>query len=328
MEAGGMNQEKRELAMVGLFVLVAGALLVGTVFALGGMSGGQVKTYRAYFPFAGGVEPGTTVRYSGGPKVGRVEKVGIDPQNPSRIEVTFSVDADLPVKLDSRVKIMSMTPLGDNHVEILPGTAEAALAPTGTQLPSDAYVDLSSLMAQVQGIAPQAQQLMKTLDDRVIELKVTLSRVNDLLSAQNRSNLSAMLADSRGMIQENRPQIKSTLEHLNEVSGRLQPVLDDLRKTSAQANQTLEHVDAMIGENRPDLRQAVLELRQSLATVTSLTGRLDQTVDVNSENIDEVLDNLRHVTENLKEITDTIKARPYLLIRSSAPPEHKPGGAR
>ena len=67
----------------------------------------------------------------------------------------------------------------------------------------------------------------------------------------------------------------------------LQPVLDDLRKTSAQANQTLDHVDAMIGENRPDIHQAVLELRESLATVTTLTGRLNQTVDVNSDNIDE-----------------------------------------
>jgi phospholipid/cholesterol/gamma-HCH transport system substrate-binding protein len=323
-----MTQTKREQAMVGMFVLVAGALLVGAVFALGGMSARKVKIYHAYFPFAGGVEPGTTVRYSGGPKVGRVEKLGIDPQNSSRIDVTFSVDVDLPVKKDSRVRIMSMTPLGDNHVEILPGAAESPFAPTGSLLPSDEYVDLNSLMVQVQDITPQAQQLIKSLNDRVIELKVTLGRVNDLMSPQNRANLSAILADSHGMIQENRPQLKSTLEHLNEVSGRLQPVLDDLRKTSAQANQTLDHVDAMIGENRPDIRQAVLELRQSLATVTSLTGRLDQTVDVNSENIDEALDNLRDVTENLKELTDTIKARPYLLIRSSHQPEHKPGGAR
>ena len=323
-----MRQAKREQAMVGLFVLVAGALLVGTIFALGGITGRKVKTYRAFFPFAGGVEPGTAVRYSGGPKVGRVEKVQIDPRNPSRIEVTFSVDSDLPVKMDSRVKIMSMTPLGDNHVEILPGAAASAAAPTGALLPSDAYVDLSSLMAEVQDIAPQAQELIKSLNDRVVELKVTLGRVNDLMSDRNRSNLSAVLADSRGLIQENRPQLKSTLEHLNEVSGRLQPVLDDLRKTEAQATQTLDHVDTVIGENRPDLHQAVLELRQSLATVTSLTGRLDQTVDVNSENIDEVLDNLRDVTENLKELTDTIKARPYLLIRSTAQPEHKPGDAR
>jgi phospholipid/cholesterol/gamma-HCH transport system substrate-binding protein len=115
---------------------------------------------------------------------------------------------------------------------------------------------------------------------------------------------------------------------LNAVSARLQPVLDDLQKTSATANQALDHVDAMIGEDRPDLHQAVLELRQSLTTVVNLTGRLNQTFDVNSDNIDEVLHNLRDVTENLKEITDTIKARPYLLIRSSPPPEHKPGDAR
>jgi len=323
-----MTQAKREQVMVGLFVLVAAALLVGTVFAVGGITGRPVKTYRADFTFAGGVEQGTEVRYSGGPKIGRVDKVGIDPQDPSRIELTFSVDADLPVKTDSPVKIMAMTPLGDNHVEVLPGTAASAVAPTGTLLPSDAYVDLNTLMAQVQAITPQAQQLLTTLNDRVVELKVTLVRVNDLLSAENRSNLSAVLADSRGMIQENRPQLKSTLQNLNDVSGRLQPVLDDLRKTSATANQTLDHVDAMIGEDRPDIHQAVQELRQSLATVGSLTGRLDQTVDVNSENFDEVLDNLRDVTENLKEITDTIKARPYLLIRSSPPPEHKPGDAR
>jgi phospholipid/cholesterol/gamma-HCH transport system substrate-binding protein len=320
-----MMQAKREQAMVGLFVLIAAALLVGTVIALGGMTGRQVKTYHAFFPFAGGVEAGTTVRYSGGPKVGRVEKLQIDPQNVSRIDVTFSVDADLPVKTDSHVKIMSMTPLGDNHVEIMPGSAGAAPAPSGTVLPSDAYVDLSSLMAQVQDIAPQAQELIKTLNERAVELKVTLGRVDDLMSERNRANLSGILADSRGMIQENRPQIKSTIEHLNEVSGHLQPVLDDLRKTSAQATETLDHIDAMIGENRPDIHQAVLELRRSLVIVTSLTGRLDQTVDVNSENIDEVLDNLRDVTENLKVLTDEIKARPYLLIRSTPEHEHKPG---
>jgi phospholipid/cholesterol/gamma-HCH transport system substrate-binding protein len=323
-----MTQAKREQVMVGLFVLVAAALLVGTVFAVGGISGRHVKTYRAYFTFAGGIESGTEVRYSGGPKVGRVEKMRIDPQDPSRIEMTFSVDADLPVKMDSRVKIMSMTPLGDNHVEMVPGTSGSADAPAGTRLPSDAYVDLNTLMAQVQEITPQAQELLTTLNDRVVELKVTLGRVNDLLSAENRSNLSAVLADSRGLIQENRPQVKSILEHLNDVSRRLQPLLDDLRKTSATANQALDHVDALIGEDRPDIHQALLELRQSLTTAVSLTGRLDQTVDVNSENIDEALDNLRDVTENLKEITDTIKARPYLLIRSSPPPEHKPGDAR
>jgi ABC-type transporter Mla subunit MlaD len=221
-----------------------------------------------------------------------------------------------------------MTPLGDNHVEILPGNAGSPAAPAGALLASQEYVDLSSLMADVQDIAPQAQQLIASLNDRVGELKVTVSRVNDLIGDRNRENLAAVLADSRGMIQENRPQLKSTLGHLNEVSGNLQPVLDDLRKTSTQATQTLDHLDGVIGENRPDLHQSILELRQSLGTVVTLTGKLDQTIDVNSENLDEMLDNFRDVSENLKELTDTIKARPYLLIRSSTQPEHKPGGAK
>ncbi len=255
-------ESKREQAMVGLFVLIAGAVLVATVFALTGAFGGTAATYRAYFPFAGGLEPGATVRYAGGPKVGRVEKLQLDPKDSSRIEITFSVKSGLPVKTDSRVKIMSLSPLGD---------------------------------------------------------------VNDLLNDTNRANLAQTLAETRGMIAENRGSVKTTVQNLNSASQKLEPLLQDLRRTSAQANETLNHVDSLIGENRADIRQAVIELRQSLATVTDLTGRLDQTLDVNSENIDELLENLRHVSQNLKEFTNTIKTRPYTLIRSNNPRDHKPG---
>ena len=87
---------------------------------------------------------------------------------------------------------MSMTPLADNHVEVMPGTPKSPIAPPGALLPSDEYVDLSSLLDTVQDLAPQAQELIKSLNDRVVELKVTLGRVNDLMSDQNRSNLSAV----------------------------------------------------------------------------------------------------------------------------------------
>jgi phospholipid/cholesterol/gamma-HCH transport system substrate-binding protein len=318
-------EAKREQAMVGLFVLIAGAVLVATVFALSGAFGGAAATYRAYFPFAGGLEPGATVRYAGGPKVGRVEKLQLDPKDPSRIEITFSVRSGLPVKTDSHVKIMSLSPLGDNHLEIVPGSEKGALASTGAILASDPYVDFNALTAKVNEIAPQAQQLLKTLDDRATELKVTVNRVNDLINDRNRENLSATLADTRGMIAENRAPVRSTVQNLNSASRKLDPLLEDLRKTSAQANEALNHIDTLIGDNRADIRQAVLDLRRSLATLTDLTGRLDQTLDVNSENIDELLENLRHVSENLKQFTNTIKTRPYTLIRSSGPREHKPG---
>ena len=316
---------KRESVFVGLFVIVAAAVLIGMVFAISGVFGRSSKSYHAYFPFAGGLEQGATVRYAGGPKVGRVEKLGIDPQNPARIDVVFSVQTDLPVKTDSHAKIMSMSPLGDNHLEILPGSSQSAAAAPGSLLPSDAYVDFNALTAQINDLAPQAKELIQSLNDRATELKVTVDRVNDLLNAQNRANLSATLADTRGMIEENRPQIKSTIQHLDKVSQKIEPLLEDLRNTSDEANKALTHIDELLGENRADVRQAVVELRKSLTTLTDITGRIDQTLDVNTENIDELLDNFRRVSQNLKEFTDTIKKRPYTLIRATNPREHKTG---
>ena len=319
---------RTQQTFVGLFVLLCAALLIGTIFAMSGAFGRATKTYHAYFGFAGWIEPGMSVRYSGGPKVGRVEKVRIDPQNVSRLDITFSVQSDLPVKTDSLVKIMSTTPLGDNHVEIFPGSSQAADAPNGALLPSQQYIDLSSLLAQLNDLAPQAQRLLAELTDRVTELKQTVVRVNALMSTSNQANLAATLANTRGLLEENRPEIRATLQNLNGGSQKLGPLLDDLRKTTAETSKTLNNVDALIGENRPDVRQAIAQLRQSLATVTDVTGRLDQTLDVNADNIDELLDNLRRATENLNEFTATIKTRPSSLIRSSNPPEHKTGENR
>ena len=316
--------EKRDQVFVGLFVLIAAAVLIGMVFAIGAF-GRTSKTYHAYFPFAGGLERGATVRYAGGPKVGRVEKLAIDPQNPARIDVVFSVQTDLPVKTDSHVKIMSISPLGDNHLEVLPGGAQTALAPPGFLLPSDTYLDFNVLTAQINDLAPQAKLLIQSLNDRAADLKVTVDRVNELLSAENRANLSATLAGTRGVIEENRPQIKSTIQHLDSVSQKLEPLLQDLHKDSEEANQALNHLDAVLGENSADVRQSVIELRKSLTTLTDITGRLDQTLDVNTENMDELLDNFRRVSQNLKEFTNTIKRRPYTLIRATNPPDHKPG---
>ena len=317
--------EKRDQVFVGLFVLIAAAVLIGMVFAISGAFGRTSKTYHAYFPFAGGLERGATVRYAGGPKVGRVEKLAIDPQNPARIDVVFSVQTDLPVKTDSHVKIMSVSPLGDNHLEVLPGGAQTALAPPGFLLPSDTYLDFNVLTAQINDLAPQAKLLIQSLNDRAADLKVTVDRVDELLSAENRANLSATLAGTRGVIEENRPQIKSTIQHLDSVSQKLEPLLQDLHKDSEEANQALTHLDAVLGENSADVRQSVIELRKSLTALTDITGRLDQTLDVNTENIDELLDNFRGVSQNLKEFTSTIKRRPYTLIRATNPPDHKPG---
>jgi ABC-type transporter Mla subunit MlaD len=159
----------------------------------------------------------------------------------------------------------------------------------------------------------------------VKELSVTIARVNDLLNDQNRASISSSISDIQGMLREDRPLIKSTLNNVNGASVKLAPMLDDLKKTSDQANETLKKFDAMLGENRDDLHASIKKLRESLNNVSSITRRLDQTLDINTETIDELFMNMRDVSENLKEFTDIIKTRPSELIRSTSPHQHKPG---
>jgi len=318
-------ESKREQAMVGIFVLVATALLIITIFVLSGTFSGSAVKYHTYFPFAGGIEPGAAVRYSGGPKVGRVETVRLDPQDPSRLEISFTVQAGLPVKVDSHVKIMALSPLGDNHLEIAPGTAHAALAPSGAVLPSEALVDFNALTAKINDLAPQAQQLLASLTDRTNELKVTIARVNDLINDPNRANLAGILAQSHGLLADNRANVKTTVQNLSTASAKFGPLFDDLHKTAGEANQTLGHVDELLGENRPDIRQAVVNLRRSLTNITSITSNLNQTLAVNSDNIDQLLENLREVSDNMREFSDTLKSRPDSLIHTTSSHERKPG---
>jgi len=318
-------EARREQVFVGLFVIIAAVLLVVTVFSLSGILASSTRMFHAKFPNVAGLEPGVTVRFEGGPKVGRVEKIQIDPNNPALMDMAFSVKNDVPVKTDSRVAITSFSPLGDNHLEVKAGSQAAPKASDGALLPSDPYVGFNDLTAQINKLAPQAQELLGNLNQRVTQLKVTLDRVNDLLNDKNRQNVTATLDDLHGMLAENRPQLKSSLINVNAATQKLGPLLDQIQKTLDQANGTLKKVDGLVGDNKEDIRASVVMLKRSLANVTAITVQIQTLLDDNDYNIEELLNNLRIVSENLKEFTDTIKTRPSTLVNPGSPRDRKPG---
>ncbi len=335
----------RERTLVGLFVLVAGALLLGTIVVISGGLGGATVSHRAYFKFAGGVQPGAPVRY-GGMMVGKVQKVRVDPGNSTRIEIDFAVNRDAPIKADSVVKISTLGPLTDNYIEISTGSEHAAPAQPGSALQSAEAFGLPQLGDAAQAMMPDLQMALKKLNQNLDGLQVTLARANDLLNDRNRANIAGtldgidrMVAEVRpkanesldninGMLAETRPKVAASLSNVQELTARLGPLLDSLNTTTARANDTLGHVDATLVENRADIRASVTGLRDTLAKSTGLLNEVNQTLDQNSGNIDELLDNLRMATENLRTLTETLMHSPASLIRGLNLPDRKPGEVR
>ncbi len=328
----------RERTLVGLFVLIAGGLLFGTMLVVSGGMGVSTVSHLAYFKFAGGVQAGAPVRY-GGLSVGKVTRVRVDPGNSTRIEIQIAVDKDAPLKTDSVAKISTLGPLTDNYIEVATGSEHAALAPPGSVLPSEEAFGLPQLGDAAQAMIPDIHRALDKLNQNLDGLQITLARANDLLNDRNRAsianslhNVDGLVADARpkvtdslnnlnGLLTDTRPKVATTLTNVQDLTTKLSPLLDDLKTTTARANDTLAHVDSTLMDNRPDIRASVVGLRDALA-------KLNQTLDQNSANIDELLDNLRMTTENLRSLTETLKSAPASLIRGMKVPERKPGETR
>jgi phospholipid/cholesterol/gamma-HCH transport system substrate-binding protein len=314
----------REQVLVGVFVLVAAALLIGTILAVSGTFSSGGIPHHTYFKSAGGLVPGAMVRY-GGMEAGKVDAVHVDPNDTTRIEIDFRVRPNIPVKTDSIAKISALGALSDNYVEIGTGTKNGELAPPGSELKSAETLGIADLGDMIGNLAPVANQVMQNLNERLTELKVTIARVNDLLNDKNRQNISGSLGNLNGMLAEDRPKVSATLTNLQTASARIVPVLDDLKKTMAEANTALSHVDAVVVENREDIRAIVVKLRETLTTASALVDEIKDTTDNNVDNIDEILLNVRAASENLRELTQELKTRPSTLIRGSGIKDRKPG---
>jgi phospholipid/cholesterol/gamma-HCH transport system substrate-binding protein len=319
-----MNNSTREQAVVGIFVLVAAALLIGTLLAVSGTFSSGGTPYHTYFKSAGGLVPGAMVRY-GGMEAGKVDAVRVDPNDSTRIEVNFRVRPNIPVKTDSVAKISALGALSDNYVEIGTGTKGGQLAPPGSELKSATTLGIGDLGDMIGSLTPIANQTLQNLNQRLVELQVTIARVNDLLNEKNRANISGSLGNLNAMLAEDRPKVSATLTNVQFASAKIAPLLDDLKRTMAEANTTLSHVDAVVVENREDIRAIIVKLRETLITASALMDEIKNTADDNVDNIDEILLNVRAATQNLRELTEELKTRPSTLIRGSGLKDRKPG---
>jgi ABC-type transporter Mla subunit MlaD len=193
---------------------------------------------------------------------------------------------------------------------------------------------------------PDVQHALVKVNSSLDALQVTLASANDLLNDRNRGAIAHSLASADQLLSETRPKVNESLNNVNrllndaqpklsaslsnvqEVTARLAPLLEDVKKVSTRADDTLAHVDAALLENRTDVRASVTSLRDSLAKSTVLLNHLNQALDQNSDNIDELLDNIRISTENLKGLTETLRSKPASLIRGIHVEDRKPGGLR
>jgi phospholipid/cholesterol/gamma-HCH transport system substrate-binding protein len=311
--------KRSEEIKVGSLVVLSVLLFLGTLIVVGGVNllRREQVNYVTYFKFAGGLDPGSVVRFAGR-KVGTVQSADFDPQDTTRIIVRLKVLAKTPVRTDSTAMISSLGFLGDNYVEISAGTKNAPLLASGGEIPAKEVVQVADVMNNANALVLNANHLIGGLGGK---LETTVDNANQLVlnlkkmtGPQAQQHLDHILFNVDEMLAETRPPLRRTLANLDLASAKVGPAIDKADVTLDNATALTKNLNQVVLDNRAEIHEVLLNLRAALVEARHLIVNVDETVQENRDNLDETMENVRATTQNLKQFSDTIKQRPNSLV--------------
>lgn len=288
-----VNVSKR--MAVGLFITLGLAILVVTVFTIGGQHKAFVKSIRLHILFDNvqGLQPGNNIWLSG-IKVGTVKTVSF--YGNSEVAVTLAVEkkAQPHIRKDSKCRISTDGLIGNKIIVIDGGSANSPLV-----------VDNDSL--QSEHIAG-TEELMSTLEK---------SNSNILEITGNLKLISARLTQSQGTLGQliNDPAIadrlKGSLDNLRNATAGSEAMIANLRAFSQQLRQpgglaSQLTTDTVVFSH---LRNAVTRLDDATAQVHAFTSSLQTAgAGLNDKNApigmllhdEDAADNLQRTLKNLR----------------------------
>ena len=310
---------------VGLVIVVSLLILAGFIISIMGLKLGEpIDTYTTQLKFAGGVEPGTVVRF-GGMQVGKVTEVGISPSDDTLIRLAMIVEKGLPVKTDSEVFINTIGFLGDYYLEISTGSPGSPLLPPGGEINGMEIAGINEMFASAQSALRKVDAAMVILNERILtedfaklrdrvelitdKIVQLLTDVDMVFNEENRGNITETLAQLRALVQENREDVRATLQNFRSASERLESLASTL--------------DELAGENREDINLLIKEIRSTVVQVRTATEKIDRLVSENAGDVAITIDNLHATTANARDFSETIADEPWRLIWRTRQPEKK-----
>lgn len=288
-----MKRDNINYVLVGVVVLAALALLLVTLGIVTGRAG-EAARYHVHYDNITGLGDGAPVFYEGF-RIGQV--AGIEPDRSVggvRYRVELAVREDWPIPDDSVAQLVSSGLLADVSVGIREGVSETMLAPD-SEIAGVEGADLFSAMNNLAGeltiltrerirplvdsLSVRLDSISGTIDDGAPEL---MRQASELLTRLNRS--ATALESTLGP--ENRAAIEDVLANVRTVSA-------DLKDTQQRADTLLDSLNSAVDENRPEIRQSMVDLQHTVATVAQRIEAITHHLESSSRNFDEFTREIR-----------------------------------
>ncbi len=263
-------ETRANYVMVGSFVLVVLAgIFVAILWLAHTQFNQQFVNYDIYFTGSvTGLSVGAPVNLNG-VQIGRVTKISLDPVNPDQVRVTIEADAQAPIKSDSVASLELTGITGIYYIEISGGTREAPpltrqegqVNPVIAAKPSRFASLVASAPEVMNKVIEVADRLSQILDDKNrAAIAQTLANVETVseTAARDADKVDAIIDDMKATTADFRkttmPLVNGSLTDLQKALTSANAIVSDLSVTAKGLNTATGHLDAMIQENRPGLK--------------------------------------------------------------------------
>lgn len=279
--------------LIGTFTLLGA--LAALLFALWLARYGGDREMQAYDVLfrepVSGLSVGSPVQYSG-IRVGEVQRLRLDPEDPRRVWARISVSATAPIRTDTEAALTLLNVTGSAGISLSEGSPDNPRLAAGTD-------GIPVIEAEPSPLA----RLRINTDELLVQVTTLLENANRILSEENAERLvrildnldsvSTRLVEQQDTLGEGLATLADSGEQLGALLRRVDqqiverggPLLDNANDTMTQIGNAAEQLRALVEENGPavsggleDLEEigpAIRDLRQLIDSLRTVSEGLE-----------------------------------------------------
>jgi phospholipid/cholesterol/gamma-HCH transport system substrate-binding protein len=287
--------------VIGLFTVIAVIAALGFALWLGKAATDQEVTYYevGFDRPVGGLDTGNAVLFSG-IRVGDVADLRLDPDDPRLVRALIRIDADIPVREDTRAGLTLANITGSMNIQLQGGSPELPRLRGSRDNPPLILAEpspLSSLLADGETLVTGLNQLLINANrllseentDRVGRILANLEQLSDDLAARSGQleavvDIADRLAEEAADLLQALSRLGQSAETLVDAEGRR--VLESAGQAMGSLEAMTRRLETLLGDNEDalgrgmqglgDLGPAIRELRGTLGSLGRITRRLEE----------------------------------------------------
>lgn len=268
--------------LIGLFTLGSAAAVL--LFVLWMTKTGTDRDFERYDVIftetVSGLNVGSAVQYNG-IRVGEVESLSLNPDDPRQVWARVRVNATTPVKTDTTAHLTLLNITGASGIELSQGLPESPRLSSTTAGVATIYAEPSSLA-----------RLRLNADELLLNLTTLIDSANRVLSEENAAYVARML--------DNLDAVTSALANEQDT---VRDGLQSLLEAGNNLNRLLISIEAQASQyGEPLLSSAVGTMRH----IEQLAGRLETLIDDNADAVTLGLQSLGELDPAMRDLRDTM----------------------